>query len=100
MDKRLPEGVQTLPDVAIWETVFSVAPLVLVGTREEDGAYDLAPKHLAFPMSWEGTFRIRLHSATRYLPELPTRGSVHGQLPACIAGGDHQPGSVAAVRRR
>jgi flavin reductase (DIM6/NTAB) family NADH-FMN oxidoreductase RutF len=56
MDKQLPEGVQTLPEVALWETVFSVAPLVLVGTREEDGAYDLAPKHLAFPMSWEGHF--------------------------------------------
>jgi len=56
MDKQLPDDVQTLPAVAIWETVFSVAPLVLVGTREADGAYDLAPKHLAFPLSWEGHF--------------------------------------------
>ncbi len=56
MDRQLPEGVQSLPDVAIWESVFTVAPLVLVGTREEDGAYDLAPKHLAFAMSWEGHF--------------------------------------------
>ena len=30
-----------------------VAPLTLIGTREPDGTYDLAPKHLAIPMSWE-----------------------------------------------
>jgi flavin reductase (DIM6/NTAB) family NADH-FMN oxidoreductase RutF len=29
-----------------------VAPLVLVGTREPDGRFDLAPKHLAMPFSW------------------------------------------------
>lgn len=29
----------------IWDHFFSVAPLVLVGTREPDGNYDLAPKH-------------------------------------------------------
>ncbi len=32
MDEQLPEGVQTLPDVAIWETVFSVAPLFVART--------------------------------------------------------------------
>ncbi len=40
----------------IWERVFLVAPLVLVGTREEDGSVDLAPKHLAMPLSWENHF--------------------------------------------
>jgi len=30
-----------------------VAPLTIVGTREPDGTYDLAPKHLAIPMSWQ-----------------------------------------------
>lgn len=30
-----------------------VAPLTLVGTREPDGTYDLAPKHMAMPMSWQ-----------------------------------------------
>jgi flavin reductase (DIM6/NTAB) family NADH-FMN oxidoreductase RutF len=29
-----------------------VAPLTIVGTREPDGTYDLAPKHLAIPLSW------------------------------------------------
>lgn len=37
----------------VWEQVYMVAPLTLVGTREPDGTYDLAPKHLAIPMSWE-----------------------------------------------
>ena len=39
-----------------WERFFTVAPLVLVGTREPDGGHDLAPKHLCTPLSWEGWF--------------------------------------------
>lgn len=38
---------------AVWEQVYMVAPLTIVGTREPDGSYDLAPKHLAIPMSWQ-----------------------------------------------
>ncbi|NBC23417.1 MAG: flavin reductase, partial [Gammaproteobacteria bacterium] len=34
----------------IWERCFMVAPLVLVGTRDEDGSPDLAPKHMVSPM--------------------------------------------------
>ena len=34
----------------LWEEVFTVAPLVIVGTRESDGGHDLAPKHLVTPM--------------------------------------------------
>ena len=40
----------------VWERFFSVFPLVLVGTREPDGGHDLAPKHLAMPMSWGNYF--------------------------------------------
>jgi len=36
----------------VWEQVHMVAPLTVVGTREPDGSYDLAPKHLAMPLSW------------------------------------------------
>lgn len=35
---------------SIWDRFFSVAPLVVVGTREPDGNYDLAPKHRAMPL--------------------------------------------------
>jgi flavin reductase (DIM6/NTAB) family NADH-FMN oxidoreductase RutF len=40
----------------LWDRFFCVAPLVIVGTREEDGSYDLAPKHLAMPLGWENYF--------------------------------------------
>lgn len=39
----------------IWERFFQVSPLVVVGTREGDG-FDLAPKHMAFPLGWENWF--------------------------------------------
>jgi len=41
---------------SIWERCFTVFPLVVVGTRETDGADDLAPKHMAIPMSWRNHF--------------------------------------------
>jgi len=40
----------------IWERIFTVAPLVLVGTTDPDGAPDLAPKHMAFPLGWDNYF--------------------------------------------
>jgi flavin reductase (DIM6/NTAB) family NADH-FMN oxidoreductase RutF len=40
----------------VWDRFFTVAPLALVGTREADGSDDLAPKHLAMPMSWKNHF--------------------------------------------
>ena len=33
----------------LWQRVFAVAPLVLVGTKEGDG-YNFAPKHMAMPL--------------------------------------------------
>ncbi len=50
------DGLVELPvDSALWERVFTVAPLVLVGTKEGEG-WDFAPKHLAMPLGWEGYF--------------------------------------------
>lgn len=39
----------------VWEQVFTVAPLVLIGTKEGDG-HDIAPKHLASPFGWGNWF--------------------------------------------
>ena len=39
----------------VWERFFLVSPLVVVGTREGEG-FDLAPKHMAFPLGWENHF--------------------------------------------
>ena len=42
--------------VPIWDRFFTVAPIVLIGTRESDGRENLAPKHMAAPMGWENYF--------------------------------------------
>ena len=51
-----PKLVPLDTTTAIWDRFFTVFPLVVVGTVEEDGAFDLAPKHLAMPMSWQNHF--------------------------------------------
>jgi flavin reductase (DIM6/NTAB) family NADH-FMN oxidoreductase RutF len=57
MTKTLPMGLTTLPsDHTVWERVFTLNPLVIVGTRDVSRVADLAPKHLAIPMSWENHF--------------------------------------------
>lgn len=40
----------------VWERFFQVSPLVVVGTKEPDGSFDLAPKHMATPLGWENYF--------------------------------------------
>ncbi|HAC62869.1 MAG TPA: hypothetical protein DCF68_04865 [Cyanothece sp. UBA12306] len=40
----------------LWDRFFCVSPLVIIGTKEVDGGYDLAPKHLAMPLGWENYF--------------------------------------------
>jgi len=40
----------------IWDRFFMVAPLVVIGTREESGEYDLAPKHMVTALSWDNYF--------------------------------------------
>src|SRR6056297_928163 len=53
MDSTTGTDLVTLaPDRSLWERVFVVAPLVVIGTVETDGGYDLAPKHMATPMGW------------------------------------------------
>jgi flavin reductase (DIM6/NTAB) family NADH-FMN oxidoreductase RutF len=50
------DGMVELPVGAeMWERVVTVAPLVLVGTKEADG-WDFAPKHMAMPLGWAGYF--------------------------------------------
>lgn len=40
----------------VWDRVFVVAPLVLIGTLEEDGSPDVAPKHMAMPLGQQNRF--------------------------------------------
>ena len=39
-----------------WERCFYVAPLIVVGTKEASGEYNLAPKHMAMPLGWSNYF--------------------------------------------
>ncbi|MDH3421218.1 MAG: flavin reductase family protein [Gammaproteobacteria bacterium] len=43
-------------NMPIWERFFLVAPIALIGTTEEDGRADFAPKHMVMPMSWDNYF--------------------------------------------
>jgi flavin reductase (DIM6/NTAB) family NADH-FMN oxidoreductase RutF len=42
-------------DSPVWSSFFTVAPLVLVATRERDG-HDIAPKHMAMPLGWQNYY--------------------------------------------
>lgn len=52
-DRRLIDLDTSRP---IWDRFFVVAPLVLIGTVEEDGSDDFAPKHMVTPMGWQNYF--------------------------------------------
>lgn len=43
-------------DTPIWDRFFTVSPLVLVASREADGRFDIAPKHMAMPLGWQNYF--------------------------------------------
>ena len=53
-DERL-ELVELAVGPGFWERAFAVAPLVLIGTKEGDG-HDVAPKHMAMPLGWDGFY--------------------------------------------
>lgn len=55
-DKGSENLIELDTSESIWESFFTVFPLVVIGTREADGSDDLAPKHLAMPMSWKNHF--------------------------------------------
>ncbi len=44
------------PSQPIWQHFFTVAPLIVVGTKEATVGYDLAPKHMAMPLGWDNYF--------------------------------------------
>lgn len=47
-----PDYIAIDPESGLWDRVFTVAPLVLVGTVEPGGAVNLAPKHMVTPVGW------------------------------------------------
>ena len=56
MDPLMLDNFVTLDtNSPIWDRVYTIAPLVIIGTKEED-SYDLAPKHMASPMGFDNYF--------------------------------------------
>ena len=54
---NLDDRLVALPtDRPIWDRFFSVSPLVIVGSKEADGRYNLAPKHMAMPLGWDNYY--------------------------------------------
>ena len=107
MERQLPAGIKTLEThVPIWDRFFTIAPLVLVGTKEHDG-YDLAPKHMVTPMGWENYFGFvcaprhrtyqniaREHTFTVSYPR-PTQLVVTSLAAAPRCGADDKPSLLA-----
>ncbi len=56
MEAAKTEAIRLPVDSPIWGQFFTVAPLVVVGSREPSGEHDLAPKHMASPIGWENRF--------------------------------------------
>ena len=54
-------------DQPIWDRVITIAPLAVIGTRDSNGSYNLAPKHLVTPLSWKNHFGfVCTHTHTTY----------------------------------
>jgi flavin reductase (DIM6/NTAB) family NADH-FMN oxidoreductase RutF len=51
-----PDLVSLPTDEPVWTKVFLVSPLVLVGTLDDAGRPDVAPKHMAMPLGWQNLF--------------------------------------------
>jgi flavin reductase (DIM6/NTAB) family NADH-FMN oxidoreductase RutF len=52
-------------DRPIWDRFFHVFPLVIIGSKEPDGRYNLAPKHMAMPLGWENHYCFVCSSSHR-----------------------------------
>ena len=102
------EWVDLTVDQPIWERFFSVAPLVVVGTADDEHGHDLAIKHMAMPMGWTNLFgfictprhrtysNVRSHEAfTVSYPELG--GVVAASLTTAPRTEDGDKPSLAAV---
>ena len=56
MPDAIDKDIVTLDiEQPIWDKFYTVAPLVVIGTKEGEG-YDLAPKHMAMPLGWQNYF--------------------------------------------
>jgi hypothetical protein len=67
-----------LPDL---DRFFTVSPLVVVGSLEEDGTSNLAPKNLATPLGWSNYFGFVCTHAHRTYKNISRGGSFTVSFP-------------------
>lgn len=56
MEENKPTLTPLNLEFPVWEQIFTVHPLVIVGTMDEDSVQNFAPKHMAFPLGWKNYF--------------------------------------------
>ena len=65
---------------SLWDQVFTIAPLVVVGTKEGD-KYDLAPKHMVTPLGFGPYFGFVCSKSEMVLDVLPVVKALHMDVP-------------------
>lgn len=55
MDEQ-DQHLKTLDLSTMWEDIFTVNPLVIIGSMDDEDTPNFAPKHMAFPLGWENYF--------------------------------------------
>ena len=53
---RKKEDLTILEPETMWEQVYTVHPLVIIGSMDREEAPNFAPKHMAFPLGWDNYF--------------------------------------------
>src|SRR3974377_95149 len=89
----------------IWSRFLAVAPLIVVGTLEDDGAVDLAPKHMAMPLGWQNYFCFACSPRHATQRNAQARGQFTASFPrpdqivqsSLMASGREADGSKPAV---
>lgn len=49
-------NISSLDLDTMWERIFTVNPLVIIGSMDDDETPNFAPKHMAFPLGWDNYF--------------------------------------------
>lgn len=56
MADEISHMIELDTDLDIWSKTYTVNSLVIIGTKEENGSYNFAPKHMAMPLGFSNYF--------------------------------------------
>ena len=51
-----PALTQLNLEFPVWKQIYTVHPIVIIGSKDLDGQLNFAPKHMAFPLGWDNYF--------------------------------------------